>query len=42
MAESLNSDIGSVGGEDGVLVQALISIKAIINLDPPRHEKVFL
>ncbi|XP_057475186.1 AP3-complex subunit beta-A-like isoform X1 [Actinidia eriantha] len=40
--ESLNSDIGSVGGEDGVLVQALISIKAIINLDPPRHEKVIV
>ncbi|GFY82172.1 protein affected trafficking 2 [Actinidia rufa] len=40
--ESLNSDIGSVGGEDGVLVQALISIKAIINLDPPCHEKVIV
>ncbi|KAL6969374.1 hypothetical protein U1Q18_029087 [Sarracenia purpurea var. burkii] len=42
MAESLNSAIGSVDGEAGVLVQALISIKAIISLDPPSHEKVII
>ncbi|CAL5343568.1 unnamed protein product [Camellia sinensis] len=40
--ELLNSDIGSVDGEAGVLVQALISIRAIINLDPPCHEKVII
>ena len=41
MAESLASDIGPVDGEASVLVQALISIRAIINLDPSCHEKVF-
>lgn len=42
MAEYLISDMGSADGEAGILVQALISIKSIINLDPLCHEKVFL
>lgn len=41
-AEYLCSAIASVVGEDGVLIQAIMSIKSIIKLDPPSYEKVFL
>ncbi|KAG5533385.1 hypothetical protein RHGRI_027536 [Rhododendron griersonianum] len=40
--EYLISDMGSADGEAGILVQALISIKSIINLDPLCHEKVII
>ncbi|XP_052186164.1 AP3-complex subunit beta-A [Diospyros lotus] len=40
--ESLNGDIQSVDGGAVVLVQALISVREIINLDPPSHEKVII
>ncbi|KAA8539471.1 hypothetical protein F0562_026163 [Nyssa sinensis] len=40
--ESLNIDVGSVDGEAGVLIQAIISIMAIIKLDPPGNEKVII
>ena len=40
IAEFLSSDFGSVDGEAGVLIQAIMSIKSIIKQDPPSHEKV--
>uniref|UniRef100_A0A5B6ZNG9 AP-3 complex subunit beta n=1 Tax=Davidia involucrata TaxID=16924 RepID=A0A5B6ZNG9_DAVIN len=40
--ESLNSDVVSVDGEAGVLIQAIISIKTIIKLDPSGHEQVIM
>ncbi|XAR72008.1 hypothetical protein NMG60_11018496 [Bertholletia excelsa] len=40
--ESLNSEAGSMHEESGVLVQALISIRQIIALDPACHEKVII
>lgn len=41
VAELVCSGIQSVVGEDCVLVQAIISIKSIIKLDPRSYEKVF-
>lgn len=41
-SEFLSSDIGSVEGEAGVLIQAIMSIRSIIKQDPPSHEKVSL
>ncbi|KAM7494896.1 hypothetical protein LguiB_029505 [Lonicera macranthoides] len=38
----LNGEVGSVDGEAVVLIQALISIRAIIKLDPHSHEKVIV
>ncbi|KAL1348453.1 hypothetical protein AAHE18_07G080300 [Arachis hypogaea] len=35
-------EIRSMDGEDGVLIQAIISIKSIIKLDPPSYEKVII
>ncbi|KAK9282763.1 hypothetical protein L1049_010984 [Liquidambar formosana] len=40
--ESTTSDFGSVDGEASVLIQAVMSIKAIIKQDPPSHEKVII
>uniref|UniRef100_A0A2N9I9F5 AP-3 complex subunit beta n=1 Tax=Fagus sylvatica TaxID=28930 RepID=A0A2N9I9F5_FAGSY len=40
--EFLSSDFGSVDGEAGVLIQAIMSIKSIIKQDPPSHEKVII
>ncbi|KAG6671143.1 hypothetical protein I3843_Q012600 [Carya illinoinensis] len=40
--EFLSSDIGSVEGEAGVLIQAIMSIRSIIKQDPPSHEKVII
>ncbi|XP_020233939.1 AP3-complex subunit beta-A [Cajanus cajan] len=35
-------EIRSLDGEEGVLVQAIISIKSIIKLEPPSYEKVII
>lgn len=40
--KSLNNDFGSLDGEAVVLIQAIVSIKAIIKLDPPSHYKVIV
>ncbi|XP_020540921.1 AP3-complex subunit beta-A isoform X2 [Jatropha curcas] len=40
--EFLNSDSGFIGGEGGVLVQAITSIRSIIKQDPPCYEKVVI
>jgi len=40
--ESLSDFIGQIDGETGVLVQAIMSIKAIIKQNPVCHEKVIL
>ncbi|KAI4299566.1 hypothetical protein L6164_033010 [Bauhinia variegata] len=40
--EFLSSEIGSTDGEEGVLIQAIMSIKSIIKLDPPSYEKVII
>lgn len=40
--KSLNNEIESSDGESVVLIQAIISIRAIIKLDPPSHEKVIV
>ncbi|KAF5467315.1 hypothetical protein F2P56_017149 [Juglans regia] len=40
--EFLSSDIESVEGEAGVLIQAIMSIRSIIKQDPPSHEKVII
>ncbi|XP_059666279.1 AP3-complex subunit beta-A [Cornus florida] len=40
--QEFSSDVGSVDEEGGVLIQAMISIKTIIKLDPPDHEKVII
>ncbi|XP_075671235.1 AP3-complex subunit beta-A isoform X2 [Castanea sativa] len=40
--EFLSSDFGSVDGEAGVLIQAIMSIQSIIKQDPPSHEKVII
>ncbi|WOH12388.1 hypothetical protein DCAR_0831891 [Daucus carota subsp. sativus] len=40
--QSLNNDTESSGGDSIVLIQAIISIRSIIKLDPPRHEKVIV
>lgn len=39
-AGSSNSDFGSLDGEAVVLIQAIVSINAIIRLDPPSYDKV--
>lgn len=41
-AEFFTNDFGSIDGEAGILIQAIMSIKSIINQDPPGHEKVYL
>lgn len=41
-AESVTTEFGAVDGEELVLVQAIMSIKRIIQQDPPSHEKVQL
>lgn len=40
-AESLNTDLISIEEEEHVLVQAVMSIKTIIERDPRNHEKVW-
>ncbi|KAL8102948.1 AP3-complex subunit beta-A isoform X2 [Apium graveolens] len=40
--KSLNIETDSPGGDSIVLIQAIISIRSIIKLDPPRHEKVIV
>lgn len=40
--ESLTEGFSHVDGEAGVMIQAIISIKAIIKLDPSSHEKVIV
>ncbi|XP_057978973.1 AP3-complex subunit beta-A isoform X2 [Malania oleifera] len=40
--ESLAKDFTSLDGEAAVLIQAITSIKTIIKLDPPSHEKVII
>ncbi|KAK3005128.1 hypothetical protein RJ639_017852 [Escallonia herrerae] len=40
--KSLNTEYGYGEGEAIVLIQAMMSIKAIIKLDPPSHEKVII
>lgn len=39
-AEFLCGEIRSVDGEDVVLIQAIMSIKSIVQLEPPSYEKV--
>lgn len=36
----MNIETESSSGDSIVLIQAIISIRSIIKLDPPRHEKV--
>lgn len=38
----MTGEFGSVDGEADILIQAIMSIKSIIQQDPPSHEKVFL
>lgn len=40
--ESSISDSANFDGEAAVLVQAILSIKAIVRTDPASHEKVFV
>ncbi|KAF3433695.1 hypothetical protein FNV43_RR24798 [Rhamnella rubrinervis] len=40
--EIFTTDFGSVDGEAGVLIQAVMSIKSIIRQDPLGHEKVII
>ncbi|KAF7831069.1 AP3-complex subunit beta-A [Senna tora] len=40
--EFLSSEIGTLVGEEGVLIQAIMSIKSIVKLDPPNYEKVII
>ncbi|KAK1378025.1 AP-3 complex subunit beta [Heracleum sosnowskyi] len=40
--KSLSNETESSGGDSIVLIQAIISIRSIIKLDPPRHEKVIV
>jgi len=40
IAESFISNSVHLDGEDAVLVQAILSIKAIVKMDPISHEKV--
>ncbi|KAK9170477.1 hypothetical protein Syun_002617 [Stephania yunnanensis] len=40
--ENLNCDLGVMEGEEYVLAQAVMSLKAIIKLDPASHEKVII
>ena len=40
MAESSIGSLGSTIGEEGILTQAIMSIKAIIKQNPAGHEKV--
>jgi hypothetical protein len=37
----MTGEFGSVGGEANILIQAIMSIKSIIQQDPPSHENVF-
>lgn len=39
-AEFFCGEIRSLDGEEGVLIQAIISIKSIINIAPSSYEKV--
>lgn len=41
LAEVMTGEFGSVDGEANILIQAIMSIKSIIQKDPPSHEKVF-
>lgn len=41
LAEVMTGEFGSVDGEANMLIQAIMSIKSIIQKDPPSHEKVF-
>ncbi|KAJ7964527.1 AP-3 complex subunit beta [Quillaja saponaria] len=40
--EFLSSDVGPVDGEACLLIQAIMSIKSIIKLNPPSHEKIII
>lgn len=40
--ESVTTEFGAVDGEELVLIQAIMSIKRIIQQDPPSHEKVII
>ncbi|KAK1571525.1 hypothetical protein Q3G72_018592 [Acer saccharum] len=40
--DSLTTDVGSENGEASVLIQAIMSIKSIIEQDPLSHEKVII
>lgn len=40
ITESFISNSVHLDGEDAVLVQAILSIKAIVKMDPVSHEKV--
>lgn len=40
LAEVMTGEFGSVEGEANILIQAIMSIKSIVQRDPPSHEKV--
>jgi AP-3 complex subunit beta len=42
ITESFISNSVHLDGEDAVLVQAILSIKAIVKMDPVSHEKVLV
>ena len=40
LAEVVTGDFGSVEGEANILIQAIMSIKSIVQRDPSSYEKV--